>query len=61
MEESEQKAGSFPRFISNAPLGNDLFEGKSQERVASNIAEIIINNDDCKVIGIDGAWGFWQI
>lgn len=44
------------RFIDNEPLGEDLFEGKGQERIAEVITEII-KNDRFKVIGIDGGWG----
>lgn len=54
MLDTEQK---YPQFISNTPLGEDLFEGKSQEAIANCISELLINNDKCKVIGIDGKWG----
>lgn len=43
-------------FLENKPLGKDLFEGKSQERIANVIVDIIKDNK-FKVIGIDGAWG----
>jgi len=56
-DNSDKQGEKFPRFINNTPYGEDLFEGKSQDRVAANISEIIINNNDCKVIGIDGNWG----
>lgn len=46
-----------PKFISNKPLGADLFGGKSQEKTAKKISSILLNNDYCKVIGIDGGWG----
>lgn len=45
-----------PKFISNVPIGDDLFEGKSQEKIAEVISKIILNND-FQIIGIDGAWG----
>lgn len=48
---------SFPQFISNSPIGEDLFEGKSQERVATYICKNLISNEECKIIGIDGGWG----
>lgn len=48
---------SYPQFISNSPIGEDLFEGKSQERVANYICENLISNDKCQIIGIDGGWG----
>ena len=44
-------------FIKNQPLGEDLFENKSQEKIAKVISEKIINDPDFKVIGIDGEWG----
>lgn len=47
----------YPRFISNAPLGDDLFEGKSQKIIADCISELLLNDDSCKVIGLDGQWG----
>ncbi|MBW7868728.1 MAG: hypothetical protein H3C31_10420 [Brumimicrobium sp.] len=43
-------------FIDNEPLGEDLFEGKGQDRISDVIVEII-TNDKFKVIGIDGGWG----
>jgi len=46
-----------PKFISNKPLGADLFEGKSQEKTARKISTILLEDDFCKVIGIDGGWG----
>lgn len=48
---------TYPKFISNSPCGEDLFEGKSQEKVADNIAHIIKDSNDCKIVGIDGSWG----
>ncbi|CEN36627.1 P-loop NTPase fold protein [Capnocytophaga cynodegmi] len=45
------------RFIKNQPLGEDLFENKSQDKIASIISEKIINESDFKIIGIDGEWG----
>lgn len=47
----------YPRFISNAPFGDDLFEGKSQKIIADCISELLLNDDSCKVIGLDGQWG----
>lgn len=47
----------YPQFISNAPIGEDLFEGKSQEKVARYICENLIENDKCKIVGIEGGWG----
>ena len=48
---------NYPRFLQNAPCGEDLFEGKSHETIAKNIKGLILSNDTCSVIGIDGGWG----
>ncbi|UWX67224.1 KAP family NTPase [Empedobacter stercoris] len=44
-------------FIKNQPLGEDLFENKSQEKIAKVISDKIINDPNFKIIGIDGEWG----
>lgn len=44
-------------FLDNTPCGEDLFEGKSQDIIASNISDLLLNNPKCKIIGIDGGWG----
>ncbi|MBD3903020.1 KAP family NTPase [Chryseobacterium sp. Ch-15] len=44
-------------FLTNHPLGEDLFKNKSQDKIATVISEKIINEKDFKIIGIDGAWG----
>ncbi|SEA41661.1 KAP family P-loop domain-containing protein [Arachidicoccus rhizosphaerae] len=45
------------KFLTNQPLGDDLFENKSQDRIAVVIKENIINEPEFKIIGIDGEWG----
>ncbi len=52
------------KFLNNAPSGEDLFEGKSQESIANVIADELENNASqehrgkCqKMIGIEGCWG----
>lgn len=46
------------RFISNDPNGEDLFQGKSQDRIAASISNLIINEPgNAKLIGLEGAWG----
>ena len=49
----------YPRFIVDKPEGKDLYEGKSQERIAENITNFISEsyNSNRKVIGIEGEWG----
>lgn len=51
-------------FLSNAPLGEDLFEGKSQKLVADAIIDQLKNNANQnhrsmqqKMIGVEGGWG----
>lgn len=46
----------YPKFLPNTPIGADLFEGKSQDKIAEVISEVISNNN-FQVVGIDGAWG----
>ncbi len=49
---------SYPVFISNTPSGEDLYESRSQDRIASSIAEHIrTNSSDTTLIGLDGEWG----
>lgn len=61
----------YPRFISNHPCGEDIFLGKSQERIAKAISEHIkLEEQKTKnvqegkkeicvphIIGIEGSWG----
>lgn len=44
------------KFLKNEPIGNDSFEGKSQEKIGHVIADIL-KNKKFQIIGIDGAWG----
>lgn len=54
---------TYPRYISNKPKGEDMFEGKSQERLASAIAMHITETDKeknpvfARLIGLEGKWG----
>ncbi len=50
------KNNSNPKFLQNIPKGEDLFEGKSQEKIADVIINIL-NNENFQIIGIDGGWG----
>jgi hypothetical protein len=56
-EFTSQETEKYPRFIDNAPCGEDLFEGKSQETIANIISEMLQNKKNSKIIGIDGGWG----
>lgn len=44
------------KFLSNGPVGEDLFEGKSQEKIADTLCDIL-KRKDFQIIGIDGGWG----
>lgn len=57
MKEKKVEEKKFPRFISNNPCGEDLFEGKSHEKIANCIVEQLKENDNCNIIGIEGSWG----
>lgn len=54
---SKQNYG-FPHFLSNSPCNEDLFEGKSHSKIAGNIADLLIENQNSNIIGIEGTWGF---
>ncbi|MGF1922818.1 MAG: P-loop NTPase fold protein [Bacteroidia bacterium] len=45
------------KFLTNQPLGEDLFKNKSQDKIARVVSNKIINDTDFKIIGIDGEWG----
>ena len=57
----------YPRYISNHPKGADMFEGKSQERLAQAVAAHISGTDEeskkgvkpvfSRLIGLEGKWG----
>lgn len=44
------------KFLKNVPIGKDLFEGKSQEKIA-NVVSNILEDENFQIIGIDGSWG----
>lgn len=53
----------YPRYISNQPKGEDMFKGRSQERLAQSIAAHISETDTtnnaifARLIGVEGKWG----
>lgn len=57
MKETKVYEKKYPRFISNNPCGEDLFEGKSHEKIADCIVEQLKENENCNIIGIEGSWG----
>jgi len=47
-----------PTYIPSSPTGEDLFEGKSQEKIANTIFDLIKNKAlPNNVIGLEGKWG----
>ncbi|MFH6966610.1 P-loop NTPase fold protein [Flavobacterium sp. FlaQc-28] len=47
---------STPKFLKNNPIGEDLFEGKSQDKIADILSKVI-KEEKFQIIGIDGTWG----
>lgn len=46
------------QYISNKPIGEDSFAGKSHDNIANSIAEHIMDESHpMKVIGLEGKWG----
>ena len=62
-EEVKQEEVHYPQYLSNKPGGEDLFDGKSQERLAKAIANHINAMDTDKkpvvsrLLGLEGKWG----
>lgn len=62
-EEVKQEEVHYPQYLSNKPGGEDLFDGKSQERLAKAIANHINAMDTAKkpvvsrLLGLEGKWG----
>ena len=53
-----EKVNNFPVFLSGKPHGQDKFEGKSQEKIANIIIDLIKEDKlEKKVIGLEGEWG----
>lgn len=56
--DSEENKVQLPKFLSKKTAGQDDFEGKSQENIATVISTQIIENPEShKMIGIEGSWG----
>lgn len=56
------KDNTFPRFILDKPIGEDVFEGQSQTHLAKSICSYIESNDSGttnmpRIIGLEGSWG----
>ena len=54
---------TYPHYLSNKPQGEDMYEGKSQERLADALATHITETDQeeepsyARLIGLEGKWG----
>jgi hypothetical protein len=47
-----------PNYISSSPTGEDLFEGKSHEKISNTVFELIKDKSlPNNVVGIEGKWG----
>lgn len=53
----EEKEVKYPKIVSTAPCNDDWFEGQSHKRIVSKIADIILDDSQHGIIGIDGGWG----
>ena len=47
----------YPVIVNTAPCNDDWFEGQSHKRIASKISDIILEDSQHGIIGIDGGWG----
>ncbi len=62
-DEMKTEEVKFPHYLSNKPEGEDLFDGKSQERLAKAMAKHIYETDAAKepfvsrLLGLEGKWG----
>ena len=57
MARNDEKKVKYPKIVSTAPCNDDWFEGQSHKRIASKIADIILDETNHGIIGIDGGWG----
>lgn len=57
MAKKDEKEVRYPMVVSTAPCNDDWFEGQSHKRIASKIADIILDDSQYGIIGIDGGWG----
>lgn len=58
MKQNPQTTSEFQySFLPTRPSGNDLFKNQSQNKIASVIAEKIMDDPNFRIIGIDGTWG----
>ena len=58
----ERKDIKFPRLIPNRPCNKDLFEGKTHDKLAKAIADVISSDEKPSMIGLyayNGGIHFW--
>ncbi|WP_299111422.1 P-loop NTPase fold protein [uncultured Winogradskyella sp.] len=55
---SDSANQQFPKFLSSSPTGDDIFEGKSQDKISNTIFNLIKDKSlPNNVIGLEGKWG----
>ena len=57
MAQKNEKEVKYPRIVSTAPCNDDWFAGQSHRRIAQRIADVIMDDTQRGIIGIDGGWG----
>ena len=56
MKKNKKEEIKYPRFLTNKLCEQDLFEGRSHDSIAQNIANIL-EAGSVKIVGLDGGWG----
>lgn len=56
MKKNKKEEIKYPRFLTNKLCEQDLFEGKSHDSIAQNIANVL-DSGSVRIIGLDGDWG----
>lgn len=56
MKPKKQDTAQYPKFLTNKLCEQDLFEGKSHDSIAQNIANVL-EKGCVKIVGLDGGWG----
>ena len=56
MKPKKQDTAQYPKFLTNKLCEQDLFQGKSHDSIAQNIANVL-EKGCVKIVGLDGGWG----
>ena len=56
-DQKNKQEVKYPRIVSTAPCNDDWFAGQSHKRIAGIIADVILDDTQHGIIGIDGGWG----